>query len=102
MARKVIWTDPAVEDLEQAIEYIAKDSPAYAATLAQRIWDVGDSLAWFSERGHSLQEPELGAYRALHVGSYLLVYRAEARRVVIHAVLHGTRDVRSVLRRRLP
>ena len=38
MARKIVWTDPAAEDLEAAVEFIAKDSEAYAADLAQLAW----------------------------------------------------------------
>ena len=33
MARKIIWADAAVADLESAAEYIPKDSPAYAALV---------------------------------------------------------------------
>ena len=33
MAREVVWTDPAWEDLEAAAEYIARDSEYYAAAL---------------------------------------------------------------------
>ena len=33
MARKVIWADVAVADLDAAADYISKDSPAYAASF---------------------------------------------------------------------
>ena len=49
MARKVVWTEPAADDLVETVEYIGSDSPAFAATLAQRICDAGDSLAELSE-----------------------------------------------------
>ena len=35
MAREVVWTDPAWEDLEAAAEYIARDSEHYAAAFVQ-------------------------------------------------------------------
>ena len=38
MARKVIWADAAVADLEAAAEYISKDSPAYAASFVLQYW----------------------------------------------------------------
>ena len=44
MARKIVWSDPAVEDLEAAVEFIAKDSEAYAANLAQLTVDAAASL----------------------------------------------------------
>ena len=51
MARKIVWSDPAVEDLEAVVEFIAKDSEAYAANLAQLAVDAADSLARFPNRG---------------------------------------------------
>jgi hypothetical protein len=33
MARKVIWTESAWKDLEEVVDYIAKDSSHYAAAL---------------------------------------------------------------------
>lgn len=57
MARKVVWTDPAVADLESTVQFIAKDSPSYAAAFAQQVCDAGDSLAESSERGHRLEDP---------------------------------------------
>lgn len=35
MARKVIWTEVAWNDLEEAADYIAKDSPHYAAAFVR-------------------------------------------------------------------
>jgi plasmid stabilization system protein ParE len=70
VARKVIWTDPAVEDLEVAVEFVARDSNAYAAALAQKACDAGDSLADFAERGRRLRDPELSDFREIFVGSY--------------------------------
>ncbi len=44
MARKIVWSDPAIDDLEAAIEFIAKDSQAYAANLAQLTVHAAESL----------------------------------------------------------
>ena len=40
MARKVIWADAAVADLDAAAEYILKDSPAYAAASSCVHWKL--------------------------------------------------------------
>ncbi len=100
MARKVIWTDPAVDDLEAAVEFIARDSPAYASALAQRVCDAGDSLAEFSERGHRLRDPELSGFREILIASYRLIYRVEPTRVLIVGVIHGSRDISTALTHR--
>lgn len=100
MARKVIWTDPAVDDLEAAVDFIANDSPAYASALAQQVCDAGDSLAEFSERGRRIPDPELSDFREIFIGSYRLVYRAEPNRVLIVGVIHGSRDLSQALKGR--
>jgi addiction module RelE/StbE family toxin len=100
VARKVIWTDPAVDDLEAAVEFIARDSRAYASALAQQVCDAGDSLAEFSERGHRLRDRELSDFREILVASYRLVYRVEPTRVLIVGVIHGSRDMSKALSRR--
>jgi len=100
VARKVVWSDPAVEDLEAAVEFIAKDSDAYAANLAQLAVDGADSLARFPNRGHKLPDAELSRFRELIMGSYRLIYVVEMKRVLIVAVLHGHRGLRRALKGR--
>ena len=39
MAR-LIWSPQAADDLEAACEYIARDSPGYAANFARRVVDA--------------------------------------------------------------
>lgn len=100
MGRKVVWTDPAAEDVVDTVEYIAKDSPSFAATLAQRICDAGDSLEEFSERGRPYPDPAYPGFRELVVVPYRLVYEVEGERVVIHGVFHGSRQVERAVRKR--
>ena len=100
MARRVVWTEPAADDLVETVEYIARDSPAFAATLAQRVCDAGDSLAELSERGRPFPDPAYPGWRELLIGPYRLVYEVEPERVVIHGVIHGSRDASRLLRGR--
>ena len=100
MARPIVWSDPAVEDLEAAVEFIAKDSDAYARSLAQLAVDAAESLRSFSNRGHRLPDRKLSKYRELIIGSYRLVYLVEKERVLIVAVLHGHRALRRALKNR--
>ena len=101
MARPIVWSDPAVEDLEAAVEFIAKDSDAYARSLAQLAVDAAESLRSFPNRGHRLPDRQLSKYRELIIGSYRLVYLVEKKRVLIVAVLHGHRALRRALKDRL-
>ena len=101
MARPIGWSDPAVEDLAAAVEFIAKDSDAYARSLAQLAVDAAESLRSFPNRGHRLPDRKLSKYRELIIGSYRLVYLVEKKRVLIVAVLHGHRALRRALKDRL-
>ena len=56
MARDVVWTEPAWEDLTAAADYIARVSPAYAATFVQEVKEAAASLAEFAERGQVVPE----------------------------------------------
>jgi addiction module RelE/StbE family toxin len=100
VARKVAWSEPAVDDLEAAVEFIAKDSDAYARTLAQLVVGAAESLTAFPNRGHRLRDPQLERFRELIVGSYRLIYLVEPERVLIVGVLHGHRGLRRALRGR--
>lgn len=93
MARKIIWSDPAVEDLEAAVEHIARDSEAYAASFAQSIVDAAESLSDLAQRGRVVPEWGVGTVRELLVGRYRLIYKVEAARALIVGVVHGSRDL---------
>jgi plasmid stabilization system protein ParE len=56
MAREVVWTDPAWEDLEAAAEFIARDSEAYAAAFVQEMKAAATSLSEMAERGQIVPE----------------------------------------------
>lgn len=89
--RKLIWSSRALDDLDGACDYIARDSPKYACVLAERVIALGEKI---------LQQPYLGAVvpeyrreelRERHVQNYRVVYRVSADRVEIVAVVHGAR-----------
>ena len=100
MARKVIWSYEATDDLNALAEYIAKDSSFYAAAFTQQILDVSRSLNEFSERGRIV--PELGNpnIRELLIREYRLIYSIEQSRVVILALVHGARDLKALWERK--
>jgi len=54
MARKVTWTEVAWSDLEVAADFIAIDSPHYAAAFVREVRDAARSLAYLAERGRDM------------------------------------------------
>jgi plasmid stabilization system protein ParE len=79
MAREVVWTDLAWEDLEAAAEYFARDSEAYAASFVEEIKGAATSLSEMAERGQIV--PEIGdvSIRELLVRPYRLVDRTASQ-----------------------
>ncbi len=88
MAREVVWTDSAWNDLESAADYIARDSGAYASAFVQKVKAAAASLSEHAERGQVV--PEFGdeAGRELLVRPYRLVYRVTPARVSVLALIH--------------
>ncbi len=91
MAREVIWTDPAWDDLEGAAEYIARDSEFYAAAFVQEAREAAASLADFAGRGQTVPEFEDESIRELLVKPYRLVYKVTDEHVFVVAFIHGSR-----------
>jgi toxin ParE1/3/4 len=96
MARRLTWNAAALDDVDAAAAYIARDSPRYAAAFVRRIRDAARSLRTLSERGRMV--PELGepAVRELLVGSYRLIYEMHQREVIVLALVHGARNLASL------
>lgn len=48
---EVIWTDPALQELNAIAEYIALDNPAAASRLVEEVFDKTDRLEDFPKSG---------------------------------------------------
>ena len=92
MARKVIWADGAVADLDAAADYISKDSPAYAASFVLQSLKAARSVGDLPERGRVVPEFKREDIREIFVFSYRLIYRIDELRVSVLAFIHGRRD----------
>lgn len=93
MARKVKWTERAFNDLSAVADYIAIDSPHYAAAFVREVRDAARSLANFSDRGRIVPEFSSKNIRELFVRDYRLIYSLNKRDVYILAFIHGARDL---------
>jgi len=56
MAHRVVWSPRAAEDLEAIAEYIAVDSPAYAAAVVRHILTTASNLSKFPYSGRVVPE----------------------------------------------
>lgn len=87
----------AESDLNDIVDFIARDSPSAAQTLIMRIREKCETLASFPELGRvrsGFRDPEI---RSLGFGNYVIFYRPKNDGVEIARVLHGARDLESLL-----
>ncbi|MCE7875418.1 type II toxin-antitoxin system RelE/ParE family toxin [bacterium CPR1] len=92
MARRVIWSQKARDQLQIIFLQIKQDDPEAARRWRERIVQAARSLDELSERGRVV--PELGApdIHELILGNYRLVHRVEAKRIVVLTIRHVCRD----------
>jgi plasmid stabilization system protein ParE len=94
MAREVEWAEAAVAGLVDAIAYIARDSPTYAATLAVSADRAAASLTELPHRGRRVGEYNDPDVRELIVNrAYRLIYRVGKTTVTVIAFVHAARDL---------
>ncbi|HXI13218.1 MAG TPA: type II toxin-antitoxin system RelE/ParE family toxin [Thermoanaerobaculia bacterium] len=94
MPYRVEWAESAIADLIAAVDYIARDSPSYAASLAVQADQAALSLADFPNRGRRVREYPKPASRELILGgSYRLIYQVSGTTVSVIAILHSSRNL---------
>ena len=71
---KVIWSDTAVQDLNDIGNYIAKDSERYAEITVERLFNAVDILETHPKVGKMIPEFENELLRELIRGNYRIVY----------------------------
>lgn len=91
MASRIKWTGSAWRELEHAADYIAQDSPRYAAAFVDEVRSAARSLRRFPNRGRVVPEVGDESVRELFVKSYRLIYEIRREHVVILALIHGAR-----------
>ena len=79
--------------LDEAVTYLAQDSPPAAERVLIQALDTASSLDAFSERGRVVPELNQPSVRELLVGRYRLLYEVTPAEVQILAFLHGARDL---------
>ena len=88
---KVRWTRPALADLTEAQDYIARDNPSAAEAVAKRVWEASNTLGEHPEVG---RQGHVQGTREWPVSQtpYLIVYRLKDEVVEILRVWHGRRN----------
>lgn len=94
---EIVWTDPALDQLEEVAEYIALDKPDAASAFMKIAFSTVDRLAEFPDSGHTPPEMPNSIYRELYVRPCRIFYRRDADVVLILHVMREERQLRKFL-----
>ncbi|MCC7182659.1 MAG: type II toxin-antitoxin system RelE/ParE family toxin [Rhodocyclaceae bacterium] len=84
---EIVWSDPALADLDAIADYMALENPRAAARLVRRVFRHVDQLAAHPRSGVSLPEFRGSRYRQIVESPCRIIYRVGKNRVfVLHAV----------------
>lgn len=101
---RVLWTRPAVRDLEVILERIQATDPLNARNLHGRFRKAASSLRTHPQRGRvvpELSDHGITTYRELIMAPWRIVFRVHERDVYVVVVVDGRRNVEDVLLDRL-
>ncbi len=88
---KVKWVRLALNDLNEAAEFIAQDNPESASRVLKRIWEAVQMLADHPHAGRAGRVP--GTRELVIAGTpFIIPYRVVENTVQILRVLHGKRE----------
>lgn len=88
---QVVWTQPALEQLDEIAEYITLDNPKAASFLVQEVFENVDHLELFPEYGREPPELPDSVYREVVCSPCRIFYRKDENDIII---LHAMRDER--------
>jgi len=88
---EIIWTEPALADLDAIADYIALDNPQAACDLVRRVFGHVDQLAAHPLSGPKLPEFKGWRYRQIIEPPCRVIYRHEKGLIHIVHVLRGER-----------
>lgn len=94
---QIIWTEPALSDLNDIAEYVALDNITAAAQLVKKVFSSTEQIEQFPKSGR--QPPELNESRYLEiiVGPCRIFYRIDQQTIYILYVMRSERKLRKYL-----
>jgi plasmid stabilization system protein ParE len=91
---EIIWTEPALADLDAIADFIALDKPAAAAALVQRVFAHVAHLEVHPEIGSQPLELQHSRYRQIIEPPCRVFYRYDGERVYILYVMRSEQLLR--------
>ena len=89
----------AEEDFTEIISYITAENPKAANTIADKIEKNLLLLSENPQLGRLPRDEDIRnlGYRYIIVQNYIIFYTIESKSILIHRILHGARNYKSIL-----
>lgn len=94
---EIIWTEPALDQINDIAEYIALDNPAAASALIEKIFSAISRLERFPNSGRKPPELPDSIYRELICTPCRIFYRRDGKRVLVLHVMREEMQLRRYL-----
>jgi toxin ParE1/3/4 len=97
---EVLWTETAIRDLEQIVDYLEQEAPMAAQRIFDRIAESSRTLDTLPLRGRIVPELarfEIAIYRELIIPPYRMIYRVSTDRVLVVGVFDSRRNLEDIL-----
>jgi toxin ParE1/3/4 len=91
---ELVWTEPALHNLDAFADYIALDDPQAARRLVQRVFQYVGQLVEHPESGFRLPEMRQSRYRQIVEAPCRVFYRYDGARVFILHAMRGEMRLR--------
>lgn len=91
---EVVWSEPALADLDAIADYIALENPLAASELVKRIFDHVGQLVDHPESGSRPRELGRSRYRQIVEPPCRVFYRYDGHKVFILHVMRSERLLR--------
>jgi plasmid stabilization system protein ParE len=85
---RVIWSYVAVGNLIENSRYIAKENPDAARAVINDIYEAGNRIKEFPDKGRIVPEIGKSNVKEIFCRSYRIIYKIESRKITILTVRH--------------
>jgi plasmid stabilization system protein ParE len=99
MAYEVVWSNEAINDLENIAEYINKDSLINAKIVVTKFVDLIGNLGHHPKLSSIVQELNKDNIRQKLVYDWRVIYKVDdkSKRVIVLTIIHGKRQFNKLI-----
>lgn len=87
----IIWTENALNDIDNIALYSSKDSEFYAKQFVKKLINTTLKLESFPEIGKIIRELPQSDYREILFKKYRIIYRIDSDKIYIITIHHSAR-----------